>query len=535
MLDNLMEEYTTLTDEEKLHREELLNRALADVTLHTEEINSTMNDAMEKYGYKPETAQGILDWLKSAEVKEFATKVKDGLNETINGLGMNKLTLDGLLTNFNNAFGTGFSNALTTQLSGIASRAIESKISGLVSVNSEITELSNGEAVIDNHTSVKIRAGAEDTTNAGGTGDGNGYSGGTGNVKVSDNPTTPIFSNTTSPTESAKNSVTGAGNVPDVTIEDPVKKAGDEVASTSDGYIETILKNAGIQLKDPTKKFMKLSDLGILLGGTKDQGYSAVNQLIWANTGKVLATDDDLKLLANALGVKYDNASESGALFNAIKNIPVFGSMYYNEWMKHLGSVSQIMQYLQTYGRVTNDSSGLGAVNKEFVKNYGVKLSDSSLKGIASLFFNIKDYPKGWTGKDQPFYKKLKELGVFAKGGLVKAVKNRGEDGIAMVRDGEGILTPAQTKTFAYELAPKIDDIIDSSKIIKDATSNFNKLMPTGDTNVEATFQFDLENVTSASDIIKQIQSNNNVQNAIRSVTVDRIAGGSRLGVNMYR
>ena len=73
-----------------------------------------------------------------------------------------------------------------------------------------------------------------------------------------------------------------------------------------------------------------------------------------------------------------------------------------------------------------------------------------------------------------------------------------------------------------------------SLTLIKDTTANLDKVVPMGETNVEATFQFDLENVTNAGDIIKQIQTNNNVQKAIQSVTIDRIAGGSRLGVNKF-
>ena len=527
MLDNLMEEYTTLTDEEKLHREELLDRALADAVIHTEEITQTIDTAMEKYGYKPEYAQGILEWLQSPEMEAFRGNVKNSLinldtylcNKETGVIG----TLSTYISAFNSVFsqtGDSFASKLQKQIGNIVSQEMAVKLQASVASNNNIVKMSDGEVTVDNNTSLKVTAGSGDTTNAGGTGGGNGFGGGTSNT------------GSTGSTGSTSQDIYGEGK----SVEDTAKDNPNTAKTPANEF----------QFEDPNVKalsnMMTLKDLlkikGITIGDLSKRldDYSPLNQLIWANTGQVVKNaPDGFKALANYLGVKYDNANTNGTLFNKLINLPFIGNALKTNWQNKIAKFDDIINYIVDKGKVPDKNHNYKAVNAKLSDQYGVVLGDSVAQTLASKYFGITDYSKGWQDYDSEYYRKLHELGVFAKGGLVKAIKNRGEDGIAMVRDGEGILTPAQTKTFAYELAPRIDDIIDSSKIIKDATSNFNKLISAGDTNVEATFQFDLENVTSASDIIKQIQSNNNVQNAIRSVTVDRIAGGSRLGVNMYK
>ncbi len=106
---------------------------------------------------------------------------------------------------------------------------------------------------------------------------------------------------------------------------------------------------------------------------------------------------------------------------------------------------------------------------------------------------------------------------------------------IGYSKDGEDILTPVQTKVFAEQLVPAMGSLIDTPSFMQ--SINIPQQTFTSDkvNNIEATYNFTLENCNNAEDIIRSIQNNKNVQSAIQAVTTDRLNGGSRLGVNRIK
>ena len=563
MLDNLMEEYTTLIDEEKTHRDELLERAKLDIIANADKIGDTLNTTIEETGYKPQYTQDILDWLKSEQVQQFSNEIKDKLD------AISQATKDGLeglsgdfsrySGNLSNLLGTSEQEkkeyqeklkevyeSLNTTMGQVHDKSFAVDVVAPKITNETIVDFADGRVVISHNQTVDVKANADDPTNAGGTGSGGGN--GSSGSGSSGGGNGQIFTDSSkTPEKEQQNNTTGANDVPKpdyspTGVQDIVSQM-----QADDNEKES-------QKKSEIENFIKSNLQGITKFPWNDgtnKGYGDLNRAILGHFHGVLSTDALVKL-GQMLGVSqfkgWTNKGNGGIYDMLLKYFPQL-----DRWMRDFD-----------YGYITADSlrdmmsvateatKGKGSsyyftqfeepknsFNKEVWNKTGAIFSTPALDTIYHLL-GLKDRTKilGAVKSSQSdvitALLEITGMKKFAKGGIVDYVHSQGEDGIAMVRQGEGILTPAQTKTFMYDLAPRMDDIIDASKLIKDTTSNLDKIVPMGETNVEATFQFDLENVTNAGDIIKQIQTNNNVQKAIQSVTIDRIAGGSRLGVNKF-
>ena len=142
----------------------------------------------------------------------------------------------------------------------------------------------------------------------------------------------------------------------------------------------------------------------------------------------------------------------------------------------------------------------------------------------------------GGNSMGQTFYAALSKAlpDGFKTGGVAKLVKGEGEDGIAMVRNDETILTPAIGRTFVNEFVPRIDDIVDASKVLSNIPDNASQVN-SNNSYGDISYNFTLENCNNASDIINQIKTNRNVQKAMQEVTIGQAMGNSRLGVNKYK
>lgn len=177
-------------------------------------------------------------------------------------------------------------------------------------------------------------------------------------------------------------------------------------------------------------------------------------------------------------------------------------------------------------GKVVKKKVGLVLTNKQMAKlceYVGVKTS--------------KKY-----GKTSPLYKKLKSLGVkgFSKGGVVdvddinKQVKANGDTTLISAKKGERILTPEQNKAF--------EKLVDTSLKNTSITSNLNvpnmaNLIKSVPNNIDyggVTFNFEVL-ANNPEDFVRKVQSDPKIQNAIRSVSVDRVNGAGRLSVNRIK
>lgn len=169
------------------------------------------------------------------------------------------------------------------------------------------------------------------------------------------------------------------------------------------------------------------------------------------------------------------------------------------------------------------------AVNKLIARNFGGKhFSDAMLANLAKKFkITDKDYSKKGN-----LYNILKEYG-FAQGGIGKAIKLSGEDGIAFVRNGEGFVAPEDVKAIKLLLdtVPVMNDVMDSLSTLPNITD-----IPTVSTNVgDVSFNFSLPNVTDSQNFVNEIQNNRKLQQAIQSVTLGVATGRGRLSVNSIR
>lgn len=562
MLDNLMEEYTTLIDEEKTHRDELLERAKLDIIANADKIGDTLNTTIEETGYKPQYTQDILNWLNGEQVQQFSNEIKDKLDAisqaTKDGLG--GLSVD--FARYSSDLGRALEiseeekkkyqqelkeayESLNTTMGQVRDKSFAVDVAAPKITNETIVTLADGRVVISHNQTVDVKANADDPTNAGGTGSGSGNgssgSGGSGGG----NGNGQIFTDSSkTPEKEQQNNTAGANNVPKpdyspTGVKDIVSQMHDadaqklkEEEDAKQGMISKVWAFiSGISRGDGLAK-------SLVDDAQKDfTGYGSLNQWVYAQTmdkkGKGLVlTTQGREALRFILGAKNDDEAFNKLYFDLGIKDP--------EWWKD--DVSIIDKFMELNGKAKTKKNYTKA-NTYLYDHFNKVLSDENLRELTLLLGDTYDNASESGNLYALLNKALKGTTFsggkivskkFAKGGIVDYVHGQGEDGIAMVRQGEGILTPAQTKTFMYELAPRMDDIIDASKLIKDATANLDKVVPMGETNVEATFQFDLENVTNAGDIIKQIQTNNNVQKAIQSVTIDRIAGGSRLGVNKF-
>lgn len=177
-------------------------------------------------------------------------------------------------------------------------------------------------------------------------------------------------------------------------------------------------------------------------------------------------------------------------------------------------------------GKVVKKKVGLVLTNKQMAKlceYVGVKTS--------------KKY-----GKTSPLYKKLKSLGVkgFSKGGVVdvddinKQVKANGDTTLISAKKGERILTPEQNKAFEKLVDTSLKNTSITSNLNVPNMANLIKSVPNNINYGGVTFNFEVL-ANNPEDFVRKVQSDPKIQNAIRSVSVDRVNGAGRLSVNRIK
>ena len=184
-------------------------------------------------------------------------------------------------------------------------------------------------------------------------------------------------------------------------------------------------------------------------------------------------------------------------------------------------------------------------VNKVITTSYpGKCISDDNQKKLANkLGVSSTDYKK----KSGALYQKLHELNVlgFSRGGVIsvdsleKQVKANGDSTLVSGNPGERILTPVQNDLFEKfvgklpelnQMTNMLHPIVDMPKM-----TDIQPVQRDISNNINAEYNFTLENCTNADDIIRQIQQNSKVQKALRAVTTDQLVGSGRLSVNRIR
>lgn len=197
----------------------------------------------------------------------------------------------------------------------------------------------------------------------------------------------------------------------------------------------------------------------------------------------------------------------------------------------------EVENYIEKKGKEPVKGHSYKAVNATLANKYKKVLSDADLKDLAKKLGIEYDN----SSKSGNLYNALKalQLSGFKKGGIAtdlnKIALDNGDDGWVTVQRGEGILTPVQTETFTKDFIPRMDFMMDSTKILDGLVKNATFERQQNPTNIDAHYEFNLENCTNASDIIRQIQTDSNIRKALQNVTINQIhKSGKSLGVNRF-
>lgn len=283
--------------------------------------------------------------------------------------------------------------------------------------------------------------------------------------------------------------------------------------STNGSYLATIAKNSGYNIQNPN---------------ANNNGKDGVN-----NDGSANGNTNTVKLEDDNSSNNNSSKSSSSApkVNNKItaKSDKTKAKEYINK------NKSKSKKPLREYSYVNQK---IAALTKD--KHGTYVLSTSHLKGLAKLLNVTTDGNYKKSGK---LAKKLHSIGLkgFSKGGVVsvdslnKQIRANGDDGLASVKNGEAILTPAQTEMFKQFVENMQGNLPQQNHKMSNNFANLAKVIPNNIDYGGVNFNFELNNVTNGDEFIREIQTNQKMQKALQSVTVDKINGGGRLSVNRIK
>lgn len=156
-------------------------------------------------------------------------------------------------------------------------------------------------------------------------------------------------------------------------------------------------------------------------------------------------------------------------------------------------------------------------------KTGGKILSEKNLKKLAGILNVSYDSKK--------IYDALKACG-YSQGGIVgKAIRVNGDDGIATLKTGEAVLTPAQTDALVA-LRKNLVPLNNFMSAIKTNVPNIQRATTATTTIGDVSFEFNLPNVVDSETLIKTIQTDTRVQKTLQNATVGQLNGSSKFKVN---
>ena len=291
--------------------------------------------------------------------------------------------------------------------------------------------------------------------------------------------------------------------------------------STNGSYLATIAKNSDYNIQNPNANNNGkdgVNNDGSANGNTNtvklEDNNSSNNNSSNNNSSKSSSSAPKVNNKITAIGIKSE---ETKAKEYIKKNK--------SKTKKPLGQYSYVNQKIAA---LTKDKHGTYV------------LSTSHLKGLAKLLNVTTDGNYTKSGK---LAKKLKSIGLagFSKGGVVsvdslnKQIRANGDDGLASVKNGEAILTPAQAEMFKQFVENMQGNLPQQNHKMSNNLANLAKVIPNNIDYGGVNFNFELNNVTNGDEFIREIQTNQKMQKALQSVTVDKINGGGRLSVNRIK
>lgn len=299
-------------------------------------------------------------------------------------------------------------------------------------------------------------------------------------------------------------------------------KEGLGIGESADGsYLTTIAKNNGYNINNTDAN------------NDGDVKNNVNNQT--KNNGNTETIKQSTSTSSNSNSSSSSSSSKSSAAPKSSSKIVAVGikseETKAKEYIKKNKSKTK-----KPLGQYSYVNQKIAALTKD--KHGTYVLSTSHLKGLAKLLNVTTDGNYTKSGK---LAKKLKSIGLagFSKGGVVsvhslnKQVRANGDDGLASVKNGEAILTPAQTEMFK-QFVQSMQNYPSNIKLPNTLT-NLSKTIPNNIDYGGVSFNFELNNVTNGDEFIREIQKNQKLQKAIQSVSIDKINGGGRLSVNRIK
>ena len=307
------------------------------------------------------------------------------------------------------------------------------------------------------------------------------------------------------------------------------------VENTSDKYDYSISKNTNSILNGGRDYVSQITG-----GSTLSNIFDVVKEIADGinggtvedtNTNKVSSSSErHNNLLSQFLSSKNNDTSnesqekDSASTLNVLKPIPSngVGIDKLADSDSLLKNIEAFMKRNKKYVYTPSDAqqSKLGYANKRIYKKTGKAITSEGLSAFKKEtgIKNLENY--------------MKMIG-FSKGGVARAlngvIKKNGDSLLATINPNETVLTQDFTK-----LMPQAVDIMEKFIKVPDY-SNMIVKTPV-ETKVDVgDFVFNLPNVKDSDSLIKSIQTDVRVQNALKSVTVDPLSGGSRLSVRSIR
>lgn len=172
-------------------------------------------------------------------------------------------------------------------------------------------------------------------------------------------------------------------------------------------------------------------------------------------------------------------------------------------------------------------------INQYLFKKNGKVLTTAGLKALRKVFNTNNDGLYDAMVALKKSVGDIKHVGGFKTGGIAKLVKSRGEDGIAMVRNGEGLVAPEHVLAI-QELLDTVPLVNDMFKPLIDAPKLPN-LTPVNNAanNILQIDTLTLPNVTNWDEfrdkMYKDMQSNKKFEGMVQDMSINQVSGGGRL------
>lgn len=279
--------------------------------------------------------------------------------------------------------------------------------------------------------------------------------------------------------------------------------------NTTSGNVVTSMRNA---LNDEdsgsiAKVLVTQADkIAAAYSGSKDTSASPASN---SNNTNALNQQEDAKNKAgSSITGTASKLGNNGN--NSVATAPVYSTLTTGGTDANLAY--GVNQFIRLNGKKPAKNHTYKPLNAAIKKEFGVVLTTANLKKLAKkvgVTYNGSE-------KSDNLYKKLKSIGVqgFKHGGIGRLVKANGEDGIAMVRNGEGFISPEHVKQIQDLLTIVPDMTAFTKSLTKVPTLPAAKQRPNtfGDIHFD---NIELPNVQDVDDFVTALQNDTKVQHAL--------------------